>query len=157
LSGVADLFRSLGAGMSNGGTEGTGAGRSSGASDEAALKAQLRRLGDRVGEMQTARDIARPERTRPSGDAAGLARAFRLSTEFIAGIVAGGLLGYALDRWFNIAPWGLIVCLMLGFGAGLTNVMRAAGMTGVRNADAAGQPGNPDRPEADRNKQAGNG
>ena len=43
----------------------------------------------------------------------------------------GALLGWMLDRWLGISPWGLIVFLMLGFAAGVLNVMRAAGV--VRN------------------------
>jgi ATP synthase protein I len=143
--------------MSHDGSGGQGAGHPSGIGEEAALKARLRRLGDRVGEMQTARDIARPERTKPSGEAASMARAFRLSTEFIAGIVAGGLLGFALDRWLNTRPWLLIVCLMLGFGAGLTNVVRAAGTMGGRNGNETGEAAQAGSAGADRNKQAGNG
>jgi len=32
-----------------------------------------------------------------------------------------------LDRWLGISPWGLIVFLLLGFAAGVLNVVRAAG------------------------------
>jgi ATP synthase protein I len=54
----------------------------------------------------------------------------RLSTEFVAGVIAGALLGWLIDRWLGTSPWGLIVLLMLGFAAGVMNVMRAAGMLG---------------------------
>jgi ATP synthase protein I len=37
-------------------------------------------------------------------------------------------LGWLLDRWLGISPWGLIVFLLLGFAAGVLNVMRAAGV-----------------------------
>ena len=30
--------------------------------------------------------------------------------------------------WLGISPWGLIVFLLLGFAAGVLNVMRAAGV-----------------------------
>jgi ATP synthase protein I len=36
------------------------------------------------------------------------------------------LVGWLLDRWLHISPWGLIVFLLLGFAAGVLNVMRAA-------------------------------
>jgi ATP synthase protein I len=49
----------------------------------------------------------------------------------VAGVAVGALLGWMLDRWLGISPWGLIVFLMLGFAAGVLNVMRAAGV--VRN------------------------
>jgi ATP synthase protein I len=91
------------------------------------LSARLRQLEtqlDRKRDAAPARD-ERFERS-PSGPSA-LGRAFRLSTEFVAGIIAGGGLGWLLDRWLGTSPWGLIVFLMLGFAAGTFNVVRAAG------------------------------
>ncbi|MCC0015943.1 MAG: AtpZ/AtpI family protein [Rhodobiaceae bacterium] len=64
-----------------------------------------------------------PER---SSSATGYAQAMRLSSEFIAGIAVGTGLGWAIDQVFGIAPWGMIVFLMLGFAAGVLNVLRAA-------------------------------
>jgi ATP synthase protein I len=55
----------------------------------------------------------------------GLARGLRLSTELVAGVLAGAGIGWALDRWLGISPWGLIVFLLLGFAAGVRNVVRA--------------------------------
>ena len=37
-------------------------------------------------------------------------------------------LGWFLDRVAGTSPWGLIVGLMLGFGAGVLNVLRSAGV-----------------------------
>jgi len=53
---------------------------------------------------------------------------FRLSSELVAGVLVGGGIGWALDRWLGISPWGLIVFLLLGFTAGVLNVMRSAGV-----------------------------
>ncbi len=57
----------------------------------------------------------------------GYAQAMKLSSEFISAIVVGAVLGYLLDRFVGTAPWGLIVLLLLGFCAGVLNVLRAAG------------------------------
>ena len=51
----------------------------------------------------------------------------RLSTEFIAGVAAGGILGWTFDHYLGTKPWGMIVLLMLGFLAGDYNVMRVSG------------------------------
>jgi F0F1-type ATP synthase assembly protein I len=56
-------------------------------------------------------------------------RGFRLSTELVAGVLVGAFIGWALDKWLGISPWGMIVFLLLGFAAGVINVMRAAGVS----------------------------
>ena len=66
------------------------------------------------------------------------ARGFRLSTELVAGVLVGAAIGWALDRWLGISPWGLIVFLLLGFAAGVVNVMRAAGVTPEQIGAASG-------------------
>ncbi|WP_315918951.1 AtpZ/AtpI family protein [Mesorhizobium sp. SP-1A] len=58
----------------------------------------------------------------------GYAQAFKLSSEFIAGIAVGVAIGWIVDRMAGTSPWGLIVFLLLGFGAGILNVLRSAGL-----------------------------
>jgi F-type H+-transporting ATPase subunit a len=60
--------------------------------------------------------------------ASGYARGFRLSSELVAGVLVGAGLGWLIDRLLGISPWGLIVFLLLGFAAGVLNVMRSAGV-----------------------------
>ena len=57
-----------------------------------------------------------------------MARGFQLSSELIAGVVVGALLGWAFDHWLSTSPWGLIVFVLLGFTAGVLNVIRSAGV-----------------------------
>ncbi|KJS17634.1 MAG: ATP synthase subunit I [Hoeflea sp. BRH_c9] len=59
--------------------------------------------------------------------AQGYALAVKLSSEFIAGVIVGALLGYLFDRFLGTSPWGLIVFLLLGFCAGVLNVLRSTG------------------------------
>jgi ATP synthase protein I len=95
--------------------------------EEAALSARLKRLGERLGQVDASRPV---ESSRaPRGNASGLARGFRLSTELVAGVLVGAFIGWALDRWLGISPWGMIVFLLLGFAAGVVNVIRAAGVS----------------------------
>jgi ATP synthase protein I len=42
--------------------------------------------------------------------------------------VVGAGIGWLIDRWLGVSPWGLIVFLLLGFAAGVLNVMRSAGL-----------------------------
>ena len=56
-----------------------------------------------------------------------MARGFRLSSELIAGVVVGAGIGWGIDKLLSTSPWGLIVFFLLGFTAGVVNVIRMAG------------------------------
>src|SRR5580700_10765546 len=92
--------------------------------NEAALSARLRRLGDELGRDRPGR-MPQTEGPPPQSVGSGMARGLRLSTELVAGVLVGAGIGWALDRWLGISPWGLIVFLLLGFAAGVLNVVRA--------------------------------
>jgi len=99
--------------------------------DEAALSARLQRLGDRLATAN--RPSENDNGPRQAAEASGYARGFKMSTELVAGVVVGALIGWLLDRWLGISPWGLVVFLLLGFAAGVLNVMRAAGVVRERH------------------------
>jgi ATP synthase protein I len=111
--------------------------------DEAALSARLRRLGDQLGQQRPG-ESSETQRGRPVADASGYARGFRLSSELVAGVLVGAAIGWALDRLLGISPWGLIVFLLLGFAAGVVNVMRAAGVAPEHDSGASPEGGNHD-------------
>jgi ATP synthase protein I len=99
--------------------------------DEAALSARLQRLGKRLAQANPPSENG--SGPRQTADPSAIARGFRLSAELVAGVVVGAMIGWLLDRWLGISPWGLIVFLLLGFVAGVLNVMRAAGIARERN------------------------
>jgi len=108
--------------------------RKSGSADDADLSARLQSLDARISQASAQRAEAEP-RPRPTSNSSALGQAFRLSAEFVAGVAAGGILGWIVDRLFGTSPWGLIVCLILGFCAGMLNLMRAAGMVKAARYD----------------------
>jgi ATP synthase protein I len=100
-------------------------------SDEAALSARLGSLDQRLSEIRGSRKIGTDQLEAGSGNGAARASAmalgFRLSSELIAGVVVGALIGWGIDHLLSTSPWGLIVMVLLGFTAGVVNVIRSAG------------------------------
>ena len=89
------------------------------------LSERLKSLSGRIAAEQN----ERAESLKPATDlqdASGYAKGYRLVSEFVAGTLVGGLVGYGFDRLFGTLPFGLIVFLLLGFGAGMLNMARAA-------------------------------
>ncbi|WP_425106791.1 AtpZ/AtpI family protein [Ancylobacter sp.] len=107
---------------------------------DAELSGRLRGLGSALDKVQAERQAeekasAGADRTSSS---AGMALAFRLGAEFVAGVLVGAGLGWAIDRFLGVAPWGMIVFILLGFGAGIVNMMRAAGEFGRKGPPQGG-------------------
>ncbi len=105
----------------NGGNE-----RKPGGADDADLSARLKSLDARINQASVHREASEP-RSRPTSDSSAIGQAFRLSAEFVSGVLAGGVLGWLVDRLFGTSPWGLVICLVLGFCAGMLNLLRASG------------------------------
>ena len=89
------------------------------------LSKRLKDLGSRIAAEESERiESAKPAVNLDS--AAGYAKGYRLVAEFVAGTLVGGLIGYGFDWLFGTLPFGLVVFLLLGFGAGILNMARAA-------------------------------
>ena len=103
-------------------------------SGDADLSARLKSLDARLDKAAADRRETEGPRNR-SSDSSAMGQAFRLSAEFVSGVAAGGIVGWLVDRLAGTSPWGLIVCLLLGFCAGMLNLMRAAGVVKSARAD----------------------
>ncbi len=89
------------------------------------LSARLHELSGRIAaERSEIAESAKPPASVQS--TSDYARGYRLVSEFAAGTLVGGLIGYGIDRLFGTLPFGLIIFLLLGFGAGFLNLARAA-------------------------------
>jgi ATP synthase protein I len=100
------------------------------APEEAALSARLGSLNRRLSEVRD----RRIKTEQPAGDgedgaarASAMALGFRLSSELIAGVAVGAGIGWGFDRLLSTSPFGFIVFMLLGFVAGVVNVVRTAG------------------------------
>ncbi len=107
---------------------GTGAGpkglpRGSDDGEEARLAARLERLGESLEARRATESVAKSR-----GNVSGFAQATKVASEFVAGVVVGAALGWGIDKAAGTSPWALIVFLLLGFAAGVLNVLRSEGM-----------------------------
>ncbi|MGL4441915.1 MAG: AtpZ/AtpI family protein [Bosea sp. (in: a-proteobacteria)] len=112
----------------------------SGPSSDAELDAKLRHLDARLADIRSERATSTEPTGRLAADGSAMARGMKMVSEFVAGIVAGGVLGWLLDRFFGIQPIGLLIGLMFGFAAGLRNLYRA---TTRSSSEAPGPPTGP--------------
>lgn len=81
-----------------------------------------------------------PENREPANRSQGMrgaAQGLKVASEFVAGIIVGAAIGYFIDQLAGTSPFGLIVFLLLGFAAGVLNVLR--GISGNSTPDDPGQ------------------
>lgn len=94
------------------------------AEDRASIKA---RAGDIDRRLDEARARITPKPTvdsRQRGQAMG--QGLRIAVDLVVGVAFGGFVGWWLDRYFGTAPWLMVLLIILGFTAGMMNVIRTA-------------------------------
>jgi ATP synthase protein I len=101
-------------------------------------------MGDDLNErIARAREtVEKRQRPAVSQTGRGMGLGMRMASDFVAAVIVGAVLGWGIDALFHVSPWGLIVCLLLGFVTGVRNVVRAAknSQTSAGNAGPDGGP-----------------
>ena len=93
--------------------------------EKAAYERKLSDLGTRIDKAAAPKaDTVEKEADAARGQAMGMG--FSIAAQLVAGVGAGGAIGYFLDRWLGTAPWLMVVVLALGFAVGMMNVVRTA-------------------------------
>ena len=82
--------------------------------------------------------------------ASDYSKGYRLISEFVAGILVGGLVGYGIDYVVGTLPLFLIIFLLAGFGAGILNMSRAANRTPPTAEELAKMPKPDDDDDEDK-------
>ena len=52
--------------------------------------------------------------------------AFKMSTELVAAVVVGTIIGFILDEWFGTKPWLILIFFFVGVATGIMNVVKSA-------------------------------
>ena len=95
---------------------------------EESLATRLDRLDGQLAKARADQEQQRSERTRTTVAMPGSAMAFglRLSSAFVGSVLVGAAIGWGIDHLLPTSPWGLIGFLLIGFAAGLVNLIKAA-------------------------------
>ena len=72
------------------------------------------------------KNIKNTERNKEGSNAASLGKALKISTELVAAVVVGSIIGFLLDGWFDTKPLLTICFFIMGVAAGILNVFRSA-------------------------------
>ena len=59
-------------------------------------------------------------------NAASVGKALKISTELVAAVVVGSIIGFLLDDWFDTKPLLIICFFFIGTFAGIRNVFKLA-------------------------------
>jgi ATP synthase protein I len=105
-------------------------------------EAELQRRRADLEQKLAAHRPAEPAPAGGSKDMAGMGQALKIGSEFVAGVLVGAGIGWIFDRALGTSPFGLIVFLLLGFAAGVLNVLRTVGKVaepGIRRPGAPPQ------------------
>ena len=74
--------------------------------------------------LKNARKKLKVEKENPQ--TSNIGQAFKLSTELVAAVLVGTIIGFILDNWFDTKPWLIIIFFFVGVVTGILNVIRSA-------------------------------
>ena len=64
--------------------------------------------------------------TKSNKSNSNMGTAFKMSTELVAAVAVGTIIGFILDNTFDTKPWLIIIFFFVGVIAGIINVIRSA-------------------------------
>lgn len=93
--------------------------------DEAEYRGRISELGSRLDKAKAERDAAAQADLDAEMRGRGMAYGMRMAAEMVAAVIVGGAIGYGLDYLLGSKPWLFLLFFVLGFAAGVLNVVRS--------------------------------
>ena len=93
--------------------------------DKAAFEGRISALGDRLGKVKAQHQADANAELDADMRGRGMAYGMRMAAELVGAVMVGGAIGWGLDRWLGSTPWLFLLFFVLGFAAGVLNVVRA--------------------------------
>ncbi len=92
---------------------------------------EIAQFEHRVSELDKKLGKVRSDKAAEAGDregsamrGRGMAAGMRMASEMVGAVLVGAAIGYGLDVLLGSKPWLLLLFFVLGFAAGVLNVMR---------------------------------
>ena len=77
--------------------------------------------------LQIAKDkLLKKELNQENQNSSSFGAAFKISTELVAAVAVGTIIGFILDKTFGTKPWLIIIFFFIGVIAGIINVIKSA-------------------------------
>lgn len=90
-------------------------------------RAAFRRRASEIGrQLDTAKSRHAPKAEEDGRRGAAMGQAMKIAVELVVGVAVGGFIGWFLDKQLGTQPWLMVVFIVLGFCAGMLNVIRTA-------------------------------
>ena len=70
--------------------------------------------------------ISKKNQDNKNDNPSSIGAAFKLSTELVAAVAVGAIIGFIFDKTFGTTPWFILIFFFVGVVAGITNVIRSA-------------------------------
>ena len=90
----------------------------------AQFERRVSELDKKLGKVRAERDAEAGDREGSAMRGRGMAAGMRMASEMVGAVLVGAAIGYGLDLFLGTKPWLLLLFFVLGFAAGLLNVMR---------------------------------
>jgi ATP synthase protein I len=93
--------------------------------ERARFEGRISDLGDKLGKVKAQRDAEAHANLNAEMRGRGMAYGMRMAAELVAAVIVGGVIGWGLDWVLGSRPWLFLLFFLLGFVAGVVNVMRS--------------------------------
>src|SRR5689334_11060155 len=93
--------------------------------DVAAFEHRVSDLGERLDKVKAQRKADVDSDLDAEMRGRGMAYGMRMAAELVGAVIVGGFIGIGLDWLIGTKPWLFLLFFVLGFAAGVLNVVRA--------------------------------
>ncbi len=76
--------------------------------------------------LEIAKKKAFDKESKKNPNPSPIGNAFKLSTELVASVAVGTIIGFILDTTFGTKPWLILIFFFVGVTAGIMNVIKSA-------------------------------